>query len=108
MNVKTPISVRKVSLLALQSELRARIVSIKHDIASHESSDWEEQATEREDDEVQEAQATAAQHDLRQIEAALVRIEIVTYGICVKCGTDIEEARLDLLPYTPFCSACAA
>lgn len=107
MNVKTPISERKASLLALQTDLNERIVSIKHDIASHQSPDWEEQATEREDDEVQEARATAAQHDLRQIEAALVRIDIGTYGICAKCGTDIEEARLDLLPYTPFCAACA-
>ena len=104
---KTPKSKRKAALLALQTDLTARIISVKHELASHQNPDWEDQATEREDDEVLEARAASAQHDLRQIEAALIRIEDGTYGICAKCGTEIEEARLDALPYTPFCKDCA-
>ena len=41
------------------------------------------------------------------IDAALDRYEAGTYGICAKCGDEIEEARLDVVPETPFCAACA-
>ena len=49
----------------------------------------------------------SSQAEMRQIEAALHRIETGDYGICAKCGADIAEQRLDLLPQTPFCSKCA-
>lgn len=45
---------------------------------------------------------------LRQIEAALGRLEQGDYGYCVKCGEDIAEARLEAAPATPFCQWCAA
>ncbi|MCB1419359.1 MAG: TraR/DksA C4-type zinc finger protein, partial [Notoacmeibacter sp.] len=44
---------------------------------------------------------------LKRIDAALDRIEAGTYGVCAKCGEDITEERLDLLPATPFCRNCA-
>ncbi|OZA94783.1 MAG: hypothetical protein B7X57_00180 [Erythrobacter sp. 34-65-8] len=30
-----------------------------------------------------------------------------SYGICVRCGDDIAEARLDAIPWTPLCRSCA-
>jgi RNA polymerase-binding transcription factor DksA len=42
------------------------------------------------------------------IEAALARMASGDYGVCMHCGADISEARLDVLPFTPFCSTCAA
>ncbi|MHA1127489.1 MAG: TraR/DksA C4-type zinc finger protein, partial [Alphaproteobacteria bacterium] len=30
------------------------------------------------------------------------------YGVCVACGEDISEERLDVLPDTPKCRKCAA
>jgi RNA polymerase-binding protein DksA len=44
---------------------------------------------------------------LREVEAALERIEQGTYGKCQQCGEEIAAARLDALPYTPFCVRCA-
>ena len=38
---------------------------------------------------------------------ALARIGAGEYGACTRCGNDIAEARLDVLPWTPFCPACA-
>ncbi len=108
MKPKTTLSARKAVLVALQAGLNKRVISIKHELASHNDPDWEDLATDREDDEVLEARATSANHDLRQIEAALQRAEAGTYGLCARCGTDIEEARLDALPSTPFCKDCAA
>jgi RNA polymerase-binding transcription factor DksA len=45
--------------------------------------------------------------EMRAIRAAIDRIDAGTYGICTNCGQPIEEERLDSLPETPFCSACA-
>ena len=45
---------------------------------------------------------------LIMIEGALERIEDGSYGICEECETDIPKARLNAIPYTPFCVKCAA
>ena len=45
---------------------------------------------------------------LQQIDAALDRILQGKYGRCVKCGKDIPQARLEALPYTQMCIACAS
>jgi RNA polymerase-binding transcription factor DksA len=104
---KTPISTRKSTLLARQDYLTTRLATIETELDSHQNPDWEELSIEREDDEVLEATGLSAQQELRQIAAALNRIEAGTYGTCTKCGADIGEARLDVLPYTPFCRDCA-
>ena len=44
---------------------------------------------------------------MRQIEAALERLDEGEYGICATCGEQIADKRLDVLPYTPFCRKCA-
>ena len=38
---------------------------------------------------------------------ALKRIDEGTYGNCENCGRPIIEERLELLPYTRYCTACA-
>ena len=38
-----------------------------------------------------------------QVRDALQRIEKGTYGTCVDCGRQIEEHRLDSLPWTAYC-----
>lgn len=46
----------------------------------------------------------------KQIEAidmALHRIETGDYGICLSCGEYISPGRLDAVPWTPVCAACA-
>jgi RNA polymerase-binding protein DksA len=40
---------------------------------------------------------------LREIEAALQRIEDGTYGTCDVCGKQIEEERLEAIPWTRLC-----
>ena len=45
---------------------------------------------------------------LREIEAAIGRLEAGTYGICERCGNPIEPARLEALPATRFCIADAS
>lgn len=44
---------------------------------------------------------------LGNIELALQRIEAGEFGTCEECSQKIPKARLNVLPYTPFCVKCA-
>ncbi len=101
------LATRKAALLAQKAAIEARLSSIDEELDSHHNPDWEDLAIERENDEVLETSALTGQQDLRQIDAALIRIKQGDYGNCVKCGAEIEQQRLDVLPATPFCRACA-
>ncbi len=102
------LTARKAQLEARLADLNARMAGIETELESHQSADWEELATEREGDEVLEGMGLSAQQESRMITAALGRIADGEYGICTKCGAEIGAARLDVLPYTPFCRDCAA
>jgi RNA polymerase-binding transcription factor len=43
---------------------------------------------------------------LKQVEAALRRLDEGTYGKCVQCGAPITPSRLKVLPYAPSCIEC--
>jgi len=99
---------RRAELDARLQELEKRLQQIDKELDSHDAKDWEEMATEREEDEVLEGMGLSGQAEIRMIKAALGRIDAGEYGECVECGEDILSARLDVLPYTPFCPACAS
>lgn len=40
---------------------------------------------------------------LTDVRDALRRIEDGTYGKCIDCGREIEPARLEAIPWTPYC-----
>jgi RNA polymerase-binding transcription factor DksA len=103
----TTLAERRQQLERRRSDLQGRLVVIETELDSHQSKDWEDLATEREGDEVLEGMGLTAQQELRQIEAAMVRMAAGDYGYCVTCGEEIQAERLDLLPYTPFCARCA-
>jgi len=44
-----------------------------------------------------------AQEQLRQVDAALQRIEAGTYGACSVCGKQIPVERLEAVPWTTMC-----
>lgn len=102
-----PVSERKAVLEARLAEIKARLEGIEEELDSHNAKDWEELATERESDEVLEGIGLSGQHEIRMIEAALARIAEGEYGDCAKCGAEISQERLDVLPWTPFCRSCA-
>lgn len=43
---------------------------------------------------------------LHLIEAALKRIDDGSFGTCVGCGDEIQDQRLQALPWTQFCLRC--
>lgn len=48
----------------------------------------------------------AERYILREIEAALIRLEQGSYGRCEECAAVISEQRLEILPYTRYCARC--
>lgn len=42
------------------------------------------------------------------IDQALLRIKEGSYGLCARCGSQIEERRLEVLPTARYCAACQA
>jgi len=58
-----------------------------------------------------EQQTDLAHHEnvhqlLNQISVALRRIEEGTYGVCSRCGGEIDEARLRALAWAHLCVTC--
>jgi len=98
----------QLSLLNKQGLLRKRLAAINTDLKCSHSRDWEEQAQERENDEVLEALAKDAANDLNSITIALQKLENNCYGICSHCGETISPQRLAALPYTDRCIYCAS
>ena len=89
------------------SELQAETKTIDSELREPGDQDTEERAIELESEEVLESLGIAAVAEMQQIENALNRMETGTYGICVVCGDDIDDRRLEAVPYTPRCINCA-
>ena len=55
---------------------------------------------------VNQALQTREQGEIQEIDAALVRMDAGTYGICVDCGAEVGARRLDAYPAARRCRAC--
>lgn len=94
-------------LIELETVLSRRMTGIGTDLSSQHSADSAEQVTERENEDVLRNLQEETRLELKQVRAALKRIETGEYGVCAKCGEDISPARLDALPYATLCIRCA-
>lgn len=86
------------------AELESRLHKIETDLEATPNPDFEERATERGNDEVLEEIGQTGLQEIRMIRAALDRIEKDEFGVCARCGEDIPEARLDLVPHAAVCN----
>src|SRR5579875_1789022 len=43
---------------------------------------------------------------LKEVQAAMARVEDETFGICLRCEEDIPEKRLKALPWAAYCVSC--
>jgi DnaK suppressor protein len=55
-----------------------------------------------------EALANSLVETLTEIEHALEKFDVGTYGVCETCGAEIPEARLEAKPAARFCINCAS
>lgn len=70
-------------------------------------SDWKENASVLENDEVLDALDTEGRAHIAQLRAALGRIDAGTYGTCIRCDEPIAEERLAAIPEITTCIDCA-
>lgn len=68
-----------------------------------ESGQGDSMNVERERDLALSAQALAS---IEEIDKALVKLKLGTYGVCEKCGENIPKERLKALPYAALCVKC--
>ena len=99
---------REETLRTRLAELDGRLHRIENHLEQPPNPDWNDNAIEAEMDEVLEGLGNAGATELEAIHAALARIKGGTYGVCVRCGNDISDARLEVVPHTAVCRNCAA
>lgn len=101
---------QKARLIARKAELDDRVERLTRDQRHADEpieKDFEEQATQRENDEVIDKLLREARVELQQVSRALARMDAGEYGLCVNCGSEIGEGRLKVLPETALCIKCA-
>ena len=88
------------------AQLTKRAEGIDSELSEPGDSDWEERATESEDDEVLSSLGNIAIKEIKDIREAIARIDKGKYGVCSKCKQSIPAERLEAVPYAKTCTAC--
>lgn len=97
----------KMTLENKLAELMQRVDRIEDSLRQPGEKDWEENAIARENNEALEAIEQASESEIRDIRAALRRIESGDYGVCSACKKPIGKARLEAIPWATTCIHCA-
>ena len=92
----------------LEQDRRRLLAEIESEKPADYGSDVEGEVSEEESDETEElanklAIQQALKDQLNEIDGALNRIRQNSYGVCAKCGKEIEKEVLDLVPESEFC-----
>lgn len=101
------IDVLKKRLQGKEQELLAEMA--QHETEAREAPqsgvlDPMDQVVSSENKEEQFQQASANWQLIGQIRDALSRMDNGTYGLCTDCGQRIDAARLEAIPWTPYCA----
>ena len=98
------------SLLALKRDLLNTLASKNNSfqslISGADSKDEADIASDEIDRKMLESMSSQDVNKLRLIDAALSRLDAKRFGLCMKCGKKISEARLRALPYATLCINC--
>jgi DnaK suppressor protein len=93
-------------LLAKEQELLREMARIESEARESRSADVEDPIDEAISSEAKAAafhESTLNMQTLQQVRNALRRMEEGDYGTCIDCGKPIEPARLEAVPWTPYC-----
>lgn len=94
----------------LEQERRRLVTEIENekpaDFGSDPETDLEEESDESEDFANKTAIKDTLKERLNEIDMALNRIKLGTYGVCEKCGKEVEKEILDLVPESELCEEC--
>ncbi len=100
------------TLMARGRELHLEVQGVENDrnealtASRDEVEDAGDEAEVRREDEVRSAEEDRDEGELREIEAALARLDAGQYGICVDCDEPIPLPRLQARPSATRCIAC--
>ena len=97
----------RARLEAKKGELETRLARITENLRRGYHPDSKERAKELEDSEVVDALGNEARAEIRKISAALRRMDEGEFGLCIACGGEIAEKRLEAHPYAEECIDCA-
>ncbi len=106
-------------LSALRALLQRRLVELDAEIFDNEEraeegkdlnevTDRKDEASLRQSGEIDDAQLRRDLSERLQVEAALRRLDLGTYGDCAACGEPIALPRLLVQPAARRCAACQA
>lgn len=104
--MSTDLVAAKERLLKLKDEYENRIEKIEDHIQHPQdelNEHWDDQAISMRQNDMRKSLLVEAKQGLNYVQHALSRIENETYGECEVCGEDIEEKRLEALPYATLC-----
>lgn len=96
----------KDDLLALKAEYENRIAKIKNHLEHPQDElghHWDDQAVSARENDMRKNLLVEAEDNLLKVNVALARMESGDYGECTECGEEIEEGRLNAVPYASQC-----
>jgi DnaK suppressor protein len=100
----------KESLVALKNEIIENLMANNADfraiVEGMDPKDFADVASDDIDRKMIEAIGSQELKRMRQIDAALTRIQQERYGTCVKCNRRIPTERLNAIPYAVMCIEC--
>ena len=104
-DVKEQLTAQRATILA---SLAGQSADMKNLVKPVESGDEADVASDAVDRTILDSLGAQDAQLLRQIDGALERIRLNKYGICIGCGKEIPQARLEALPYALMCINCAS
>jgi DnaK suppressor protein len=102
---KTELQKFRQILEAKQAELSA-LMRRRDEIAIEKSPDAIDEVTRAAERELAIRNLDRESNLLRNVRAALRRLDDGTFGVCAHCEEDISPKRLAAVPWTPFCIRC--
>lgn len=92
-------------LLALKEEYQTRLNELSERIAKSSERDthWDDQSLEMAIDDTRANLMVETQSQIAKVSAALIALDEGDYGICLECGKEISDGRLEALPHATRC-----
>ena len=104
---ETTYATRRAQLEAERDRVNGQLAELGVDRSSFDEGFADSGQVTAERGEVQ-ALAGTLRETLQEIDAALGKIELGTYGLCESCGKPVGEARLEAMPAASLCISCAS
>lgn len=104
------ISLFRNKLVAVKNAIAGQMNRLRKpvDMGSDVESNFDGQADETEEEVANLGMVETLKRRAHRVDDALNKIEQGKYGICEKCGKEIETALLEIDPESRYCKACKA